>query len=141
MARGKAADIDKKRFETIMVSCYFFSADQVADCLDVSRTTLWRWLKKEYPGDTFETLQTVFSSKYLFQLNAYRMKAMQNGNGKLIERSMEEAGLWPKRDAQKLDMTVHEGNQVLALIPDDGRESNDDYKNPPATAADAVSEE
>lgn len=125
MCRGKAAAIDKKRFENIMVSCYFFTADQVADCLDVSRTTLWRWLKKEYPGETFETLQTNFSSKYLLQLNAYRMKAMASGNGRLIERSMEEAGLWPKRDAQKVDMTVAEGNQVIAYIPANGRDHAD----------------
>lgn len=126
MCRGKAADIDKKRFENIMVSCYFFTADQVADCLDVSRTTLWRWLKKEYPGETFETLQANFSSKYLLQLNAYRMKAMASGNGRLIERSMEEAGLWPKRN-QDVNLNVAEGNQVIAYVPDDGRESNADH--------------
>lgn len=121
-----AININKKQFEQIMISCgAFFTSDQVADCLDVGRMTLYRWIKKEYPKENFDTLRARFSSKAKYQLNAYRWKAMASGNGRLIERSMEEAGLWPKRDAQKLDMTVTEKNQVIAYIPANGRDHAD----------------
>ena len=98
MKRGVTADINKTQFETIMKTCgSFFTAEQVADCLDIDRATLFRWIKKEYK-ETFATLRVRFSSKSKLQLNAYRWKAMANGNARLIERSMEEEGLWEKRD-------------------------------------------
>ena len=115
-----AIDINKKQFEQILMSCgRYFSADQVADCLDVSRTTLYRWIKKEYPKENFETLKHRFNSKSLFQLNAYRWKAMSKGNARLIERSMEEEGLWEKRDGRKAetDTTAQEAAvRARALI-------------------------
>lgn len=100
MARA-AININKKQFEQIMISCgSFFTAEQVADCLDIDRSTLFRWIKREYKS-SFETLRAQFSSKAKLQLNAYRLKAMANGNARLIERSMEEEGLWEKRTTGK----------------------------------------
>ena len=121
MARPNS-DINKKQFENIMLSCgAFFTMEQVAECLYVGRTTLYRWIKKVYPGESYETLQKIFSSKRKFQINAYRFEAMKNGNARLIERSMEEEGLWQKRDSQKLDMTVTNEPKVILEDYDDGR--------------------
>lgn len=120
MARP-VSDVNKKIFENVMLSCSaFFTMEQVADCCGVSRITLWRWIKREYPNQSYETLKELFSSKRKFQINAYRFEAMKNGNARLIERSMEEEGMWTKRDGQtqNVNMNVSGMAQVGIYLPE-----------------------
>lgn len=88
----------------------------------------------QFDKDNVKIEDRTYQTAFWYGIYAKVIKKGDVGAARLILAMLDEL----PDEAQKIDMAFHEENQVLALIPDDGRESNDAYKNPPASAADAI---
>ncbi len=116
--------IDRTQFENL---CFMMcTLEEIAGFFRVNEKTILRWCKREY-GDTFGNVYKRASAGGKTSLRREQWKAAKKGNvTMLIWLGKQWLGQTDKIE-QKSETVLTEGNQVIAYVPDDGREPNADH--------------
>lgn len=113
-------EIDKTQFENLcFMQC---TLEEIAGFFRVNEKTIMRWCKREY-NDSFGNVYKRASAGGKTSLRREQWKAAKKGNITMLIWLGKQWLGQTERIEQKSETVVTEGNQVIAYVPDDGREN------------------
>lgn len=116
-------NLDRTQFENLcFMQC---TLEEIAGFFRVNEKTVMRWCKREY-GESFGNVYKRASAGGKTSLRREQWKAAKKGNTTMLIWLGKQWLGQTERIEQKTETTVTEGNQVIAYVPDDGRENGND---------------